>query len=334
MLGGAVMSARWEIVADHPADRLRALPIHVPLMGPWAQGQPLFARLTPAAGASRCAVVMDRDAGLAIGVGPTVDRIRDHPMDAGIAGPAPDDVAIGPLGGYVEAMLLEPQERLTGTAELGHLVEHQPDRLLDTSIRILLQTIAHLHEADGRHDDQLAPSGLLVAGRQGALAQQVELVLVEATLEPEQQPIIPLPRRVYCLLIDQQGVDHAAHLDQLLPVVAVAGKAGDLPGRHRADPAEADFGYHSLEAFACHPTRRRTAQIVVHRFDLGPAQRREPLAHRILQGPALAVVQDLVRRGLPYVEHRLPAQMVRPDLLRHHGALPAGGTGDRRSRGR
>src|SRR5215475_8974635 len=60
MLGGAVMSARWEIVADHPADRLRALPIHVPLMGPWAQGQPLFARLTPAAGASRRAVVMDR----------------------------------------------------------------------------------------------------------------------------------------------------------------------------------------------------------------------------------------------------------------------------------
>jgi hypothetical protein len=98
---------------------------------------------------------MDRDAGLAIGVGPTVDRIRDHPMDAGIAGPAPDDVAIGPLGGHIEAMLLEPQERLTGTAELGHLVEHQSDHLLDTSIRILLQTIAHRHEADGRSGDGL-----------------------------------------------------------------------------------------------------------------------------------------------------------------------------------
>jgi len=37
VLGSAVMPAVWDVVADHPADRLRALPIDIALMGAWAQ---------------------------------------------------------------------------------------------------------------------------------------------------------------------------------------------------------------------------------------------------------------------------------------------------------
>jgi IS5 family transposase len=39
--------------------------------------------------------------------------------------------------------------------------------------------------------------------------------------------------RVYRLLINQQGVDDAAHLDQLLPVPAVASKGADGLARAR-----------------------------------------------------------------------------------------------------
>src|ERR1700694_5175962 len=55
--------------------------------------------------------------------------------------------------------------------------------------------------------------------------------------------------------------------------------------------------------------------------------------HRILQGAALAIVENLMGGGLPYIQDRLALQMVRPDLLRHHDASPpfAGG---RRRRGR
>ena len=43
-------------------------------------------------------------------------------------------------------------------------------------------------------------------------------------LEAEQQPMVALARRVHRLLINQHGVNDAAHLDQLLPVPAVAAK--------------------------------------------------------------------------------------------------------------
>src|SRR4029077_3190328 len=71
---------------------------------------------------------------------------------------------------------------------------------------------------------------------------------------------IPLPRRIDHLLVDQHGVDHAAHLDQLLPVAAVASKARDFTGRYRADLAEADLGHHPLEPDARHTARSPTGR--------------------------------------------------------------------------
>src|SRR3954470_12984199 len=46
-------------------------------------------------------------------------------------------------------------------------------------------------------------------------------------------------------------VDHAAHLDELLPIPAIAGEARDFAGANGADLAEADLRHHSLEASAC-----------------------------------------------------------------------------------
>ena len=46
MLGRAVMPARGEVVADHPADRLRTLPVHITLMRAGLQRQPFSARLS------------------------------------------------------------------------------------------------------------------------------------------------------------------------------------------------------------------------------------------------------------------------------------------------
>src|SRR5258707_12202244 len=50
--------------------------------------------------------------------------------------------------------------------------------------------------------------------------------------------------------------------------------------------------------------------------------RRQTIAHRILQGAALAIVENLMGGGLPYIQDRLSLQMMRPDLLRHHDASP------------
>ena len=70
-----------------------------------------------------------------------------------------------------------------------------------------------LHEAHRRADDEFATARLLVACRERALAQEIKFVFVEASLQPEQQPVIAVPGRLDRLLIDQHGIDNAAHLD-------------------------------------------------------------------------------------------------------------------------
>src|SRR6202163_4174801 len=75
-------------------------------------------------------------------------------------------------------------------------------------------------------------------------------------------------------------------------------------------PAFAATGVGSRDA-AC----RRAPEIVIDRFDARPAQRRQTIAHRILQGAALAIVENLMGGGPPYIQDRLALQMVRPDLL-------------------
>ena len=44
------------------------------------------------------------------------------------------------------------------------------------------------------------------------LPQQVKLILVETSFEAEQKPIVAMTRRIDRFLIDQHGIDHAAHL--------------------------------------------------------------------------------------------------------------------------
>jgi hypothetical protein len=72
-------------------------------------------------------------------------------------------------------MFGEPEKRLSCAAELGYLVENERDRFLDAAVGILLDAFADLHEPDRGGNDQLAAPCLLVAGRQGALVQEIEL---------------------------------------------------------------------------------------------------------------------------------------------------------------
>src|SRR5262245_39424594 len=97
MLGGSVMSARWNVVAHHLADRLRALPIHVAIMGSRLQCQPLRAQLAPAAYLLTCTNIARRNSGLTIGIGTPVDGVGYHAVDGSVARSAPSDIAVVPL---------------------------------------------------------------------------------------------------------------------------------------------------------------------------------------------------------------------------------------------
>src|SRR6202049_3921735 len=253
MLGRAMMPTGGNVAADHGADRLEPLPAHVPFVGVGLQRQPFVPRLAADLHAHALGAVSRRHSRLTIGIGAAVDRVINDPVDGGVARSPPGRVAVGLLHRQIEIVLVEPAERLSRAAQFLDLVEHQLDRFLDTPIRIFLITVTGLHEADGRCHNQRAPARLLVAGRERALAQQIQLVLVEASLEPEQQAVIAVPWRIDGLLIDQNGVDHAAHLDELLPIPAVASEARDLAGANRTNLTEANLRYYSLKASALYP---------------------------------------------------------------------------------
>ena len=136
------------------------------------------------------------------------------------------------------------------------------------------------------------------------MPEQVELVFVQAALQAQKQPVIAIAWGIDRFLIDQHSVDDTAHLDEMLPVPAVARKAGYFTRREGADLAETNIGDHPIKAFpvmpkACfqHDTAGgRTAEVVIHGLNPAPAQIRKPIPHGILQGAAFPVVQDLVGR--------------------------------------
>jgi hypothetical protein len=108
----------------------------------------------------------------------------------------------------------------------------------------------------------------------------------------------------------------------LLPVAAVAGEAGDLPGRHSADLAQTHLGDHALEAGAQGAAGGRASEILVDDLDLCEAELGEALAHGVREPLALAVVLDLMRRGLADGEHGFAGAVLRADLLSVHRRRP------------
>src|SRR4029434_504343 len=117
---------------------------------------------------------------------------------------------------------------------------------------------------------------------------------------------------------DQHGIDHAAHLDQLLPVPAVAGEPRDLARGNGANLAEADLRHHPLKTGALDTACSGTAKIIIDHLDLGPAKCRQAIAYGVLQRAAFPVVQNLMSRRLANVEDRFALQMMGADLVRDH----------------
>jgi hypothetical protein len=237
-------------------------------MRPWLQRQPLLAGLAPNAHLGACAVILRRDAGLAIGIGAAVRRVGNELADARVARATPDHLAGRGSGWQVEPLLQVPQQRLAYASKLADFVDGQLDCRLDPPVGILLQPIAHLDEADRSSNDELAAPSLLVACRQRTLAQQIELVLVQAALQSQQEPVVTLPWGVDSLLVNQQRVHDTAHLDELLPIAAVACKSGDFTRCHRADLAKANLGNHALEPGTRNAAGGRAAEIVIDHLDL------------------------------------------------------------------
>src|SRR6202163_298417 len=150
MLGRAVMpTTSGNVAADHCADRLEPLPAHIPVVGIGLQRQPFVPRLAADLHAHTLGGVSRRNSRLTIGIGAAVDRVLNDPVDGGVTRSPPGRVAVGLLYRQIEVVLVEPAERLSGTAQFLDLVEHQLDPFLDTPVRIFLITVAAFTKPTG-----------------------------------------------------------------------------------------------------------------------------------------------------------------------------------------
>jgi len=91
-------------------------------------------------------------------------------VDGGIVRTPPGNISAVLLYWQIKIMLMEPEQSLARAAKLQDLVEDQCNRLLHAAIRVLLEAIVRLHEANRGTDDKFAAAGLLITGRQGTLA--------------------------------------------------------------------------------------------------------------------------------------------------------------------
>jgi hypothetical protein len=104
-------------------------------------------------------------------------------------------------------------------------------------------------------------------------------------------PLSPSSRRS---LPDQNGIDHAAHLDELLPIPAVASEARDLPGANPPTlPRQTSATIRSKPARSTPPAaeRPRSSSITSISDHLSAVSRSR---NAVLQRAALAIVQHLM----------------------------------------
>lgn len=150
-----------------------------------------------------------------------------------------------------------------------------------TGCSILLDPIAGFQEANRDSDNKFTTASLLVARGKGALTQEIELILVEAALQAQKQTVITLAWCINRFLLDQDGIDDAAHLDELLPISAVPGEARYLARRHGANlPRQTSATIRSNPARATPPAAERPrSSSTVSMCDHPSAASRERMAY-------------------------------------------------------
>ena len=170
--------------------------------------------------------------------------------------------------------------------------------------------------ADREREDQLAALGLGPLRGQHPLPDQENLCFRHGPLQPQQQPVVVIPRIVDRVRIGEKGPRQRAQLQQMLPVLPGPRQPRHLDPQDDPRPSHGDLGDQPGKALPGIRDRRRHAQVVVDHDDLGPgpAQRDRPPDERVLQPRRLRVLKDLAPGRLPHVHDRGQRQVPRPDL--------------------
>ena len=107
-----------------------------------------------------------------------------------------------------------------GRSEFLEFVEDHADHAPRLLVRLLDDLAAGgLEVADGDVQEQLAALRLVPAAAQQAVPQRHQFVLAHGASHSQEQPVVAVQGVVDGILVAQQRVEDAAHVDELMPVL-------------------------------------------------------------------------------------------------------------------
>ena len=189
----------------------------------------------------------------AVGESPRVTRILENATEAAVVGQAPAQLAARRTHPrprrQPQALGPEPFRRRHRRALVPERLEHQPDRLDDLPVAVEPHLpILIVGQPDRQRDAQLAARRLAALPADQARLDALQLELADGALDVQQQLVAAIARVVHAGLVENQRVGNVRHLQQLAPVVVVAGQPRDLETEHDADLPGGDARHQVAEA--------------------------------------------------------------------------------------
>ena len=111
------------------------------------------------------------------------------------------------------------QRDLPRGAERSPQAEHPVDRVTDLLVRAQHYPVVVVAvQPDRQRQAQLAARGLVAQPADQSRADEVQLRLAHRALEPEQQPVVEVRRRVHAVTVGDQRAGQRAQVQQPMPV--------------------------------------------------------------------------------------------------------------------
>ena len=165
---------------------------------------------------------------------------------------------------------------------------------------------------------ELAALGLVQPASLQSISHSNKLEFADRSLQTEQEPVVGVLRVVDAVLVREDRPEDGAHLQEIVPILVVAGDAAHLDPEDQADMLHGNFGQEALEPGPLVGRPTALALIIIDDHDAipGPSQGDRMVGEGILPFPRLAMVEDLLGVGLAHVNDGEAIEVKIEDLRR------------------
>ena len=210
-------------------------------------------------------------------------------------------------------------------ADLVVLVEDEADDLAHLLVGVHLDAIrGELDVAHGHAVKELAALGLVQPASFQSIPHSNKLKFADCPLQAEQKPVVGILRVVDAVLVREDRPEDGTHLQEIVPILVVAGDPAHLDAEDQADMLHGNLGQEALKSAPTVGGPAAQTLVVVDDQDAipGPSQGDRMVGEGILPFPRLAMIEDLLWVGLAHVNDGEPIEMKIEDLGRSQGARP------------